>query len=128
MDTPKDLFYTENHEWIALDGNEATIGITEHAQEEMGDVVFVELPEPGDEFEQFDSFGVVESVKAVSDVFLPVGGEVISINDVLFDQPELINEEPYDGAWLIKIKMADKDDIESLMDHEEYASFLEEEK
>lgn len=81
MDLPKDLFYTENHEWLAVDGDEATIGITEYAQEEMGDVVFVELPEVGEEFEQFDSFGVVESVKAVADVYIPVGGKVIAINE-----------------------------------------------
>ncbi|NLM96718.1 MAG: glycine cleavage system protein GcvH [Halanaerobiaceae bacterium] len=126
MDLPKDLFYTENHEWLAVDGDEATIGITEYAQEEMGDVVFVELPEVGEEFEQFDSFGVVESVKAVADVYIPVGGKVIAINEELFDQPELINEEPYDGGWLIKIKITDEDELESLMNHEEYERFLEE--
>lgn len=127
MDLPKDLFYTENHEWLAIDGDEATIGITEYAQEEMGDVVFVELPEVGDEFEQFDSFGVVESVKAVSDIYIPAGGKVIAINEDLFEQPELINEEPYDGGWLIKIKFKDEDELESLMNYEEYDRFMEEE-
>lgn len=127
MDLPKDLFYTENHEWLAIDGDEATIGITEYAQEEMGDVVFVELPEVGDEFEQFDSFGVVESVKAVSDIYIPAGGKVIAINEDLFEQPELINDEPYDGGWLIKIKFKDEDELESLMNYEEYDRFMEEE-
>lgn len=127
MDLPKDLFYTENHEWLALDGNEATIGITEYAQRELGDVVFVELPEIGDEFEQFDSFGVAESVKAVSDIYVPAGGKVIAINEDLFEQPELINEEPYDGGWLIKIKLTDEDELESLMNYKEYDRLLEEE-
>ncbi len=127
MDIPKDLFYTENHEWTLVEGNEATIGITEYAQEEMGDVVFVELPEIGDVFEQFDSFGVVESVKAVSDVYLPIGGEIIAINEGLFDSPELINEEPFEGGWLLKVKIENKDDLEELMDYEDYAEFLEEE-
>jgi len=126
MDLPKDLFYTENHEWLALDGDEATIGITEYAQDEMGDVVFVELPEVGEGFEQFDSFGVVESVKAVSDIYIPTGGKVLAINEDLFEQPELINEEPYDGGWLIKIKITDKDELESLMNHDEYDRFMEE--
>lgn len=126
MDLPKDLFYTENHEWLALDGDEATIGITEYAQDEMGDVVFVELPEVGERFEQFDSFGVVESVKAVSDIYIPTGGKVLAINEDLFEQPELINEEPYDGGWLIKIKITDKDELESLMNHDEYDRFMEE--
>ncbi len=128
MDIPKGLFYTENHEWTLVEGDEATIGITEYAQEEMGDVVFVELPEVGDVFEQFDSFGVVESVKAVSDIYLPIGGEVIAINEDLFDSPELVNEEPFEGGWLLKVKIVDKDDLEELMDYEDYAAFLEEEE
>lgn len=128
MDIPKGLFYTENHEWTLVEGDEATIGITEYAQEEMGDVVFVELPEVGDVFEQFDSFGVVESVKAVSDIYLPIGGEVIAINEDLFDSPELVNEEPFEGGWLLKVKIVDKDELEELMDYEDYAAFLEEEE
>lgn len=126
MDIPKDLFYAENHEWIAVDGDEATIGITSYAQEELGDIVFVELPELDEEFEQFDPFGVVESVKAVSDLYIPAGGQVIEVNEELLEQPELINEEPYEGGWIIKIKLTDQDDLESLMDHEEYSQFIEE--
>jgi glycine cleavage system H protein len=128
MEIPKDLFYSENHEWILVEGDEAIIGITDYAQEEMGDVVFVELPEVGDEFEQFDSFGVVESVKAVSDVYLPAGGKIIAINEDLLDQPELVNEEPYEGGWLVRIKMTDKEELDTLMNHKEYALFLEEEE
>lgn len=128
MEIPKDLFYTENHEWILVEGTEAAVGITEYAQQKMGDIVFVELPEPGDEFKQFDSFGVVESVKAVSDIYLPVGGEIVAINEDLFDSPELVNEEPFEGGWLVRIKIMDKDDLETLMDHENYIRFLEEEE
>lgn len=128
MEIPKDLFYSENHEWILVEGDEAIIGITDYAQEEMGDVVFVELPEVGDEFEQFDSFGVVESVKAVSDVYLPAGGKIIAINEDLLDQPELVNEEPYEGGWLVRIKMTDKEELDTLMNPKEYALFLEEEE
>lgn len=125
MSVPKNLYYTENHEWMMVEGDEATIGITEHAQEEMGDVVFVELPDIGDQFEQFDSFGVVESVKAVSDIYIPAGGTVVDTNQDLLDQPELINDEPYEGGWMIKITLADQGDIDSLMDYEAYSRYLE---
>ncbi|MFP4662520.1 MAG: glycine cleavage system protein GcvH [Halanaerobiales bacterium] len=127
MNVPKDMFYTENHEWILVEGGEAIVGITEYAQQEMGDVIFVELPEPGDEYDQFDPFSVVESVKAVSDIYLPVGGEITAVNEDLFDSPELVNEEPFEGGWLVKVKLSDKDDLETLMDHEDYTRFLEEE-
>ncbi len=126
MEIPKDLFYSENHEWILVEGEEAIIGVTDFAQEEMGDVVFVELPEVGDDLEQFDSFGVIESVKAVSDVYLPAGGKIIAVNEDLLDQPEMINEEPYEGGWLVRIKLTDKDELDALMNHKEYALFLEE--
>ncbi|MFP4016515.1 MAG: glycine cleavage system protein GcvH [Halanaerobiales bacterium] len=128
MEVPRDMFYTENHEWILVEGEEAIVGITEYAQQEMGDVVFVELPEPGDEFEQFDPFGVVESVKAVSDIYVPVGGEITAINEDLFDSPELVNEEPFEGGWSVKLRLSDKDDLETLMDYEDYTRFLEEEE
>ncbi len=128
MEIPKDLLYSENHEWILVEGDEAIIGITDYAQEEMGDVVFIELPGVGDEFEQFDPFGVVESVKAVSDVYLPAGGKIIAINEDLLDQPELVNEEPYEGGWLVRIKMTDKEELDTLMNHKEYVLFLEEEE
>lgn len=126
MQIPKDMFYTENHEWVLVEGKEGIVGITEYAQQEMGDVVFVELPEIGEKYEQEEPFGVVESVKAVSDIFIPIGGEVIDINDELYDQPELINEEPFEGGWLIKVKVTDEDETNSLMDADEYTRFLEE--
>ena len=126
MKIPEELLYTEDHEWILVEGDQATIGISDHAQAEMGDFVFVELPEVGDKFNQFDQFGVVESVKAVSDVYIPVSGEVIAINQKLLDQPELVNEEPYDSGWLIQVKLSDKTELESLMGKEDYARFLEE--
>jgi len=128
MIIPKDLYYTENHEWILIEGDEGTIGITDHAQQELGDVVFVEFPDQGDEFPQFEAFSVIESVKAVSDVYLPVGGEVVAVNEELLEQPELINEEPYEGGWLVKIRVANKEELDVLMNHEEYNRFLEEEE
>lgn len=127
MSIPNDLFYTENHEWISLDGKEAVVGITEHAQDELGDIVFVELPSVEEELDQFEEFGVIESVKAVSDVFMPASGIVIEVNDELMDQPELINEDPYGSGWLIKIEVKDKDEIDELMDSTEYKDFIEEE-
>jgi glycine cleavage system H protein len=127
MSIPNDLFYTENHEWISMDGKEAVVGITEHAQEELGDIVFVELPSVEEELDQFEEFGVIESVKAVSDVFMPASGIVVEVNEELMDQPELINEDPFGSGWLIKIEVKDKDELEKLMDSNEYESFLEEE-
>ncbi|MFW5992022.1 MAG: glycine cleavage system protein GcvH [Halanaerobiaceae bacterium] len=125
MQLPEELYYTENHEWILVEEEVASVGITEHAVEEMGDVVFVELPEAGEQFEQYDSFGVVESVKAVSDIYLPAGGTVTEINEDLLNQPELINEEPYEGGWMVKITLTDQAEIESLMDYESYHQYLE---
>ncbi len=127
MSIPNDLFYTENHEWISLDGKEAVVGITEHAQEELGDIVFVELPSVEEELDQFEEFGVIESVKAVSDVFMPASGIIVEVNEELMDRPELINEDPYGSGWLIKIEVKDKDELEELMDSTEYEAFLEEE-
>jgi len=126
MSLPENYYYTEDHEWVMLDGKEAKLGITEHAQEELGDIVFVELPEVGDEFTQEDDFAVVESVKAVSDVFAPVGGKVVQINEELLDQPELINEDPFEGGWIAKFEIEDEGQLDSLMDSKEYAKFLEE--
>ncbi len=126
MNLPEDYYYTENHEWVVVDGKEAKIGITNHAQEELGDIVFVELPEVGDVFEQEEDFAVVESVKAVSDVYAPVSGEVLEVNEELLDQPELVNEEPYTAGWIVKFEMKDEGELGNLMDSNEYAQFLEE--
>lgn len=125
MTIPNDLFYTENHEWISVDGKEAVIGISEHAQDELGDIVFVELPSVEEELEQFEEFGVIESVKAVSDVFMPVSGIIVEVNEDLMDQPELINEDPYGNGWLIKVEVKDKSELDDLMDSTEYKAFIE---
>ncbi len=128
MEIPKELLYSEDHEWILVEGDQATIGISDFAQEELGDVVFVELPETGEELDQFDEFGVIESVKAVSDIYAPAGGEIVAVNEELLDQPELINEEPYEGGWLIKIKLADKAELDDLMDDQAYSEYLKEDE
>ena len=126
MKVPEELLYTEDHEWVLVEGDQATIGITDHAQAEMGDFVFVELPEVGERFNQFDQFGVVESVKAVSDVYIPVSGEIIETNQSLLDQPELCNQDPYKAGWLIKVRLSEQTEVASLMDKEAYTRFLEE--
>ncbi len=126
MELPEDLKYTREHEWVSIDGSVATIGITDHAQEQLGDVVFVEPPSLGDRVEKADAFGVVESTKAVSDVYAPLSGEVTEVNDDLPDNPELINEDPYGDGWMVKITLGDKADLEDLMTADEYRKFIEE--
>ncbi len=126
MEFPEDLKYTREHEWVSIDGSVATIGITDHAQEQLGDVVFVELPSVGDRVEKADAFGVVESTKAVSDVYAPLSGEVAEVNDDLPDNPELINEDPYGDGWMVKITLGDKADLDDLMTADEYRKFIEE--
>ena|SRR5215831_17180827 len=126
MEFPEDLKYTREHEWVSLQGSVATIGITDHAQHELGDVVFVELPSVGDRIEKSDAFGVVESTKAVSDIYAPVSGEVVEVNDDLPDNPELINEDPYGDGWIIKVTLADKADLADLLSADEYRAYLDE--
>ncbi|HZR83154.1 MAG TPA: glycine cleavage system protein GcvH [Candidatus Binatia bacterium] len=126
MEFPEDLKYTREHEWVSLDGNVATVGITDHAQQQLGDVVFVELPAIGDRLEKSDAFGVVESTKAVSDVYAPVSGEIAEVNDDLPDNPELLNEDPYGDGWMVKITLSDRGDLDDLMSAEEYRRFVEE--
>ncbi|HGS5690467.1 TPA: glycine cleavage system protein GcvH [Vibrio cholerae] len=123
----KTLKFTESHEWVRdnVDGT-VTIGISEHAQEMLGDVVFVELPEIDAEIDAGDSFSLVESVKAASDIYAPVTGVVIEVNEDLQNSPELINEEPYDGGWIVKVKMSDPDELKDLKDAEEYLASIEE--
>ncbi len=120
MSLPQDLKYTKSHEWIRTDENDtATIGITDHAQDELGDVVFVELPSVGDSFEAGATFGTVESVKAVSDLYAPIAGEVVEVNTVLEDSPEKINEDPYGEGWIVKLKISgDSGDLLSAADYE----------
>jgi len=128
MEFPEDLKYTQEHEWVQLEEDVVTVGITDFAQDALGDVVFVELPEVGSEVEAGKSFGVVESVKAVSDVYAPVSGEVIEVNEDLPDTPELINTSPYDDGWMIKVRLSKPSQLDDLMDAEAYQAFLEEEE
>ncbi|ELN8999265.1 glycine cleavage system protein GcvH [Vibrio metoecus] len=123
----KTLKFTESHEWVRDNGDgTVTIGISEHAQEMLGDVVFVELPEIDAKIDAGDSFSLVESVKAASDIYAPVTGVVIEVNEDLQNSPELINEEPYDGGWIVKVKMSDPDELKDLKDAEEYLASIEE--
>ena len=125
MSVPEELQYTRSHEWVRTEGDTATIGITDHAQDELGDVVFVELPEVGATLDAGDSFGTVESVKAVSDLYTPVGGEVVEVNEALGDSPEKINEDPYGEGWILKVRVSDEG--AGLLSASEYEQFLEEE-
>jgi len=128
MEFPEGLKYSKEHEWVLVEDKVAIIGITEFAQHELGDVVYVELPEVGEKVVKGDPFGAVESVKAVSDVFAPVGGTVVEVNDTLPESPETINEDPYGDGWMIKVEMTDKDDLKDLMSAEEYAEYIEQQK
>ena len=123
-----DFLYSKDHEWTRVEDGDVTVGITHHAQEELGDIVFVELPEVGAELSAGDTFGSVESVKAVSDLFAPVGGEIIEVNEVLEDKPELMNENPHGDGWILKIRMSDKADLDSLISADEYEAYIKEEK
>ena len=124
MSVPEELQYTKSHEWVRTEDDTATIGITDHAQDELGDVVFVELPEVGATFDAGDSFGTVESVKAVSDLYTPIGGEVTEVNEALNDQPEKINEDPYGEGWIVKLTVSGEGELLSASDYEK---LLEEE-
>jgi glycine cleavage system H protein len=116
--------YTSDHEWAKLDGDIATIGINDYAQDQLGDIVFVELPETGSSFDKGEEFGTVESVKAVSELYMPLGGEVVEINPDLEDIPEQVNSDPYGGGWMLKIKAADPAEFDALMDKETYLESL----
>jgi glycine cleavage system H protein len=121
---PTDLRYTKDHEWVRVAGDEATVGITEYAASQLGDIVFVELPDAGRKLDQHATFGVVESVKAVSDLFAPVSGEVLATNDALTGAPELVNGEPYGEGWMIRIRLADPAETESLLDASAYDALI----
>ena len=125
MNIPGELSYTSDHEWVAVEGDVATVGITDYAQNELGDIVFVELPNAGEETTQSEPFGTVEAVKAVSDLYAPLSGEVIEINQSLEEQPELINNDPYDSGWIIKIKIKEESELQSLLSAEQYRSQVE---
>ena len=124
MSVPNDLRYTRDHEWLRLDGEEATVGITAYAADQLGDIVFVELPDAGRELDQARPFGVVESVKAVSDLFAPISGEVVAINAALAAGPELVNSDPYGDGWMIKVKVADASQLDDLLDGDAYDALV----
>lgn len=125
---PNEFRYTKEHEWVSIDGDTATVGITDHAQNQLGDVVFVELPQVGVRTQSMQSFGTVESVKAVSDVYAPLTGQVTAINETLVDAPEKLNESPHGDGWLIKIQIEDKTEIENLMTADAYQTYIDAEK
>ncbi len=128
MDFPDELRYTREHEWAKKKGGNVVVGITDFAQDQLGDVVFVELPDVGDPVKKGESFGVVESTKAVSELFAPVSGKVVEVNDPLSDAPETINEDPYEEGWMIVIEPADPKELEALMDAKAYKAFVEEQE
>jgi glycine cleavage system H protein len=126
LHVPEELQYTRSHEWVRTEDDTATIGITDHAQDELGDVVFVELPEVGATFDAGDSFGTIESVKAVSDLYTPVSGEVVEVNEALNDSPEKVNEDPYGDGWIIKLRVSDEGP--GFLSASDYEQFVEEEE
>jgi glycine cleavage system H protein len=123
---PADLRYTKDHEWVKADGEVATVGVTDFAASQLGDVVFVDLPEAGRTVEQFATFGVVESVKAVSDLYAPVSGEVTEVNDALKSRPELVNSEPYGDGWMIRVRVTDQSQLDGLLDSAAYEQLVSE--
>lgn len=124
MKVPEDLKYTKSHEWIRIEGDVATIGITDHAQSELGDIVFIEMPEVGRVVQIDEAFGTVESVKTVSDLYAPVGGEVIETNATLGAQSELVNTDPYSGGWMVKVRISNPSEVEELLDAADYEKSL----
>lgn len=126
MDLPKELLYSKEHEWVKKENGKVRIGITDFAQDELGDVVFVELPEVGDELEVDEPFGSVESVKTVSELYAPVSGQVVEINEALEDSPEFVNESPYDKAWMIVLEVADESELDNLLSADQYENMVSE--
>ncbi len=125
MNLPQNLKYTNEHEWISVEGDVATVGITSFAQGELGDIVFVEIETVGETLDEGETFGTIEAVKTVSDLFMPVGGTVVEVNPALEDAPELVNKDPYGAGWLIKITMNEQSDLENLLSAEQYQAMLE---
>lgn len=126
MDIPANLRYTQDHEWALIEGNLVTVGVTDYAVQELGDVVFIELPDVGDTVDQEAVFGTIESVKAVSELYAPVSGEVVEVNDDLVDAPETVNEDPYGDAWILKIELSDPSELDALLTAEQYEAYLQE--
>jgi glycine cleavage system H protein len=125
--TPEDSRYAKSHEYVHIEGDTGTIGITDYAQKELGDVVFVELPQVGTQLEQGDELGSIESVKAVSELFAPVSGEVVEVNEALSVKPELVNTDPYGDGWMVKVRVSTPEEADELMDAEEYEEYIEKE-
>ncbi len=124
LNLPDDLFYTKEHEWAKADGELVLVGISDYAQDQLGDIVFVEMPEVGDSFNGGDEFGTLESVKAVSELYIPISGEIVEVNEELEDTPELINQDPY-GGWIIKVKPENMEELQELLDRDSYLKVLE---
>jgi len=125
MKVPANLLYTDDHEWVRVEGGEAVIGITDFAQNELGDIVFVEVETLDEELDKGDTFGTIEAVKTVSDMFMPIGGTVLEVNEALEDTPEIINSDPYGDGWIIKIKIADAGELDALLDADAYKNSIE---
>lgn len=128
MEIPAGLKYSKEHEWVATEETVATVGITDYAQDQLGEIVYVELPAVGDKISKDDAFGVVESVKAVSDIYAPVSGTVVEVNQELPESPEMINEDPYGDGWLVKVKVSDPAELDDLLDNDEYEDLIAVEK
>jgi glycine cleavage system H protein len=124
---PEGLYYSKDHEWVKVEGETGTVGITDHAQSALGDVVYVELPKAGETFAAHESFGSVESVKAVSELFIPVGGEVVEVNETLQDDPEKVNTDPYGDAWMIRVRLSEPGAVDGLLNAAEYEDYLKSE-
>ena len=127
MNLPEDIKYSKEHEWIKVSGNIAIIGVSDYAQDQLGEVVFVELPDEGEEFEKGDAFGVIESVKSVNDIYAPISGRIVEVNDPVADSPEIVNEDPYGEGWLVKIEMTDPKELADLMSAKDYEAYIKEE-
>lgn len=121
-----DLLYTRDDEWIRVDGDEATVGVSDYAQDSLSDIVYLELPDVGETFDEGESFGVIESVKAAADLYMPVSGEITAVNEDLMDEPEVVNSDPYGGAWMVRVRMSDKSELDDLMDADAYRDYCEE--
>ncbi len=124
---PKDMLYSKTHEWISVENGIATIGITDHAQQQLGDITFVEVNEVGGEYEKEESIGTIESVKAVSDIYAPISGEITEVNEELENEPERVNQDPYEKGWILKMKLGNEEELKELMDFTTYEKFSEEE-
>ncbi len=128
MEFPQEFKYSKEHEWIKVESNTVTIGITDYAQDSLGDVVYVELPQEGTAMVKGETFGVIESVKAVSDLYSPVSGAIVEVNDSIIDNPEVINEEPYGDAWMLKVELSNPEELDELLSSDDYQQHVEEEK